>query len=183
MGLGFEKRKVFVGIKDGKVQRKLDGGGTEAFDFIEGELVGISASDVEMKFGTAKMLQLELRDRETEEVFSLGTSLHGSIGRSIINSLSSAKAFGLLHIRPYVNKGGYNAVFITNDGAKLSWSAPFPDKKVDSRGNEDDTDRRVFTEELFREVREKFYHPGNLAVPPEGGLNGNPVITDDDVPF
>lgn len=176
MGLGHEKRKIFIGIKDGKVQRKMDDGSREAFDFIEGELVGISAPDVEMNFGTAKMLQLEIRDRETGEVYTLGTSLHGSVGRSVLNSLSSASALGLLHIRPYLNKAGFNAVFITNDGAKLSWLAAFPEKKCDSQGNEDDADRRAFTEELFRKVKDVVYHTG-------GGPNGNPVITDDDVPF
>lgn len=183
MGLGHEKRKVFLHIKDGQVHRKTPDG-TETFDFAEGRVRSVKAADVEMKFGPVRMLEVEIED-DAGELFCLGTSLHGSVGRSIVNSLASVDRLGVVRFRPYTNKKGYNAIFITSDGQRLSWKEPVPELKVNKQGDTDDTDRVVFTERLVKEVAAKLNgvadrpapeHPAPAAATFQGA-------TDDDIPF
>lgn len=154
MGLGFEKRKTYLSIKDGKIQKKT-ATGAEAFDFVEGRLVNVATESVEFTFGDAQMLKLDIQDPETNEVYCLGMSLQGSVARSLLNSLSSAADFGAIHIRPYQNKAGYNAVYVTGNGERLSWAQQLPQRKADLKGNVDDSELREFTERMAAEVADK----------------------------
>ncbi len=182
MGLGHEKRRVFLHVRDGQIHRKLENGGTEAFDFVEGRVRAVKTADVELKFGPVRMLEIEIEDG-SGETFCLGTSLHGSVGRSILNSLASVDRLGVVRFRPYKNKSDYTAMFITSDGERLNWKEPVPEKKVDKHGVVDTTDREVFTERLVKEVAAKLN--GGPAVSPQGNPAGEPFqgATNDDVPF
>ncbi len=191
MGLGFEKRRIYLGIKDGKVQRKNPDGGSEAFDYVEGHIQAVRTESVDFKFGETRMVKFDILDPESQELYCLGLSLHGSVARSILNCLVGAGRLGLVHIRPYKNKAGFNAVFLTNDGAKLSWAEPFPEKTVDRKGVVDDSAREAYTEELAVRVINKVAAErqgwpasgAGVAAPLSMGTDHAQVNIDDDIPF
>ena len=122
MGFGVEEKTRFCSItKDARIGVKVNGE-MRLYDFVEGRLEGLAVREVLFGGEPAEMLSVLLRDEEGP--LSVGTSLHGSAGRSIVLSLASEPRRGLVKIRPYKNKAGYTSVAVSLNERQLRWAEP-----------------------------------------------------------
>ena len=149
MAFGNDLPVRYCSIRDGHVQRKTSAGATEVFDYVEGQLDGVTLADRDFGHQPTEMLIVTLKD--DEGLIRLSTSAHGGIGRATILSLSSMDRPGIVKIKPYVNPKGYNSVSVFGDGQPLRWSEPLADIQDDGNGP-DDAARRDQIHRLVKKV-------------------------------
>lgn len=169
-----ERRKTYLNIKDGAIVKRTPEGAEEKFSYVEGRLEGISQKERTFRGEIVVYWYIDLRDTETGELYSLGSSYSSNTFKSIIlqlaseEGLESVKNGSTIRIEPYT-KNGYDKVQVWGEGVKLDWVTkqlpPIEETTIGGRRIKDDTKRMALIVSLAKEVRD--------SLPQRGRSNGN----------
>jgi len=124
--LGQEQKRVYLNISEGKIRRQTDQG-VQTFDFVEGDLEKIYTRDREFRGERVPYWYLDIRDRSTGDLYSLGISAKSGVWRSLILSLGSEDFNPLLPVKinPY-KRGQYDRVSVYSGDQRLDWVSDLP---------------------------------------------------------
>lgn len=123
--LGQADKKIYLNITEGKVVRRTERGVLK-YDYVEGELERIYPREREFRGEKVPYWYIDLKDKETGDIYSLGLRSSSGVWRSLILSLGSAKHFLLpVRIAPY-RKGEYDRVSVYLGEDRLDWISDLP---------------------------------------------------------
>lgn len=152
-------RKIYLSIAKGKVERTLENGQKESYNYVEGRLEQIHSKERTFGSDTVKYWYLDLRDGE--ELYSIGCPVYSGVLRSIILSLASEQSLSpntLIRLETY-EKNGYTKVSVFADGVGLDWiTKELPavkTQKVGGRTVKDESERDAYIESLIDSIQKR----------------------------
>jgi len=179
--------------KSGHLVRRDAAGNAQAYDFIEGRLVGVRVVVVDGHYGQSEKLQLDFEDGG--ELYRVSMGYRTGHARSIVLALAGVERFGVVRLSTWrKDEDGYIRAAVRNDGELLRWAHPLPPAGVDEAGEKDTRTRDEFVDQLLEGIKAR------LAGAPVGPLDqaasltadvrlrrlqaaATETITEDDVPF
>ena len=127
--LGQTDKKIYLNITEGKVVRRTERGVLK-YDYVEGELERIYPREREFRGEKVPYWYIDLKDRETGSIYSIGLRSSSGVWRSIILSLGSVESFLFpIKICPY-RKGEYDKVVVYSGDTRLDWVSELPPVEV-----------------------------------------------------
>lgn len=90
----------------------------EKWNVLTGELEKIELSSYEYEWQKRDTVKITIADVTEKYVISTAFT---TIAKSLLNSLASAETFWQLELKLYVNKKGYNSIYVANDNTRLEW--------------------------------------------------------------
>lgn len=157
-----ERRKTYLNIKDGAIVRRTPEGEEERFTYVEGRLEAISQKERTFRGEVVVYWYIDLRDEESGELYSLGSSYGSNTFKSIILQLASEKGLesvkngSTIRIEPYT-KNGYDKVQVWGEGVKLDWVTnqlpPVEETTIGERRIKDDTKRMALITSLTEQIK------------------------------
>lgn len=90
----------------------------EKWGFIEGRITRAEVGVFSWEGKDNKTFKLTFEDEENRYVLD---SSYSMVGVSLVNSLLSLEEFGLINVGIYLNKSGYPALSVKNNGEKVNW--------------------------------------------------------------
>lgn len=157
-----ERRKTYLNIKDGAIVRRSPDGEEERFSYVEGRLEAISQKERTFRGEVVVYWYIDLRDEESGELYSLGSSYGSNTFKSIIlqlaskDGLESVKNGSPIRIEPYT-KNGYDKVQVWGEGVKLDWVTkqlpPIEETTIGGRRVKDDSKRMAYISSLAEQVK------------------------------
>ena len=157
-----ERRKTYLNIKDGAIVRRSPDGEEERFSYVEGRLEAISQKERTFRGEVVVYWYIDLRDEESGELYSLGSSYGSNTFKSIIlqlaskDGLESVKNGSPIRIEPYT-KNGYDKVQVWGEGVKLDWVTkqlpPIEETTIGGRREKDDRKRMAYISSLAEQVK------------------------------
>lgn len=115
-------RKVYLNVKEGAIVRRTDSG-EERYSYVEGLLESITTREREFRGERVIYWYIDMRDRDSGELYSIGFPYGSNVFKSVILSLASYEALTrktLVRISPYM-ANGYDKVSVICDAIKTSW--------------------------------------------------------------
>lgn len=148
-----QRKKIYLNIKNGVLVRRTSQG-EESYGYVEGVLEALTQRERNFHGETVLYWYLDLRDEQTDELYSLGFPYASNTFKSIILQLASkegaesVKRGSTIRIEPY-SKNGYDKVQVWGiDGVKLDWITkqlpPIEKTVVAGRTIKDDTKRMEY---------------------------------------
>ena len=157
-----ERRKTYLNIKDGAIVGRSPDGEEERFSYVEGRLEAISQKERTFRGEVVVYWYIDLRDEESGELYSLGSSYGSNTFKSIIlqlaskDGLESVKNGSPIRIEPYT-KNGYDKVQVWGEGVKLDWVTkqlpPIEETTIGGRRVKDDSKRMAYISSLAEQVK------------------------------
>lgn len=157
-----DRRKTYLNIKDGAIVRRTPEGEEERFTYVEGVLEAITQRERTFRGEVVVYWYIDLRDEESGELYSLGSSYGSNTFKSIIlqlaseDGLESVKNGSTIRIEPYT-KNGYDKVQVWGEGVKLNWVTkqlpPIEEATIGGRRIKDDTKRMALITYLTEQIK------------------------------
>lgn len=171
-----ERRKIYLNIKGGAIVRRTPDGEENSFSYVEGRLEAINQKERTFRGEVVIYWYIDLRDDESGELYSLGSSYASNTFKSIIlqlaseRGLESVKSGSTIRIEPY-SRGGYDKVQVYGGGVKLDWVTkqlpPVEETTIGGRRIKDDSKRMALISSLADNIKS--------AIPPHRG-DGKKVL-------
>ena len=156
------RKKTYLNIKDGAIVKRTPEGKEERFSYVEGRLEAISQKERTFRGETVVYWYIDLRDTESGELYSLGSSYGSNTFKSIIlqlaseEGLESVKNGSTIRIEPY-NRNGYDKVQVWGEGVKLDWVTkqlpPIEETTIGGRRIKDDSKRMALITSLTERIK------------------------------
>lgn len=162
MATAQQRSKTYLNIKEGAIVKRTPQG-EERYSFVEGVFENLSQKERTFRGETVLYWYIDLRDKETGELYSLGFPYGSNTFKSIILQLASIDGLrtirnaSTVRIEPY-SKNGYDKVQVWGeDGVKFDWATkqlpPVEQTTIAGRSVKDDTKRMAFICSLANNVR------------------------------
>lgn len=195
MPLGVEKRPTYLNVdKSGHLVRRDAAGNAQAYDFIEGRLVGVRVVVVDGHYGQSEKLQVDFDDEG--ELYRVSMGYRTGHARSVILALAGVERFtGLVRLSTWrKDEDGYIRAAVRHNGELLKWARPLPPAGVDAAGEKDTTDRDELIDHLLADIQARLAGE-RVAAPDANDITadvrvrraqataGHDAVDDDDVPF
>lgn len=155
------RRKTYLNIKNGAVVKRTDKG-EESYSYVEGRLEAITQKERIFRNESVIYWYIDLRDRESGELYSIGSPYGSNTFKSIVLALASKvgldviKEGGSIRIDPYTKKG-FDKVVVWADGTQLDWVVktlpPVDEAMIGGRKIKDDSKRMEFISSLVEQIR------------------------------
>ena len=172
-GLGNNERKIFLGIYMGKITcRSSRDAERETYDFVEGELTGITRHDANINGKDISFYDFAIKNRGDKYVLSV--PMDGSVARGIILPLANIPTFSgvLLRISPWL-KNDYTNISVYAHGQKVNWvvepkELPALEEVVTKGGKKfvDDSARMDFINDLVDQINKRLAAEANASPSP-----------------
>lgn len=117
--LGVKKSKIYLNIKEGKIVHRATTGAEALYDYVEGNLVGITKKEREFKGESLLYWYLDI-EADNGDIYSLSAPYNSGVVKAILNSLASVENLGRVKIETY-QKGDFTKAVVYNNGERLSW--------------------------------------------------------------
>lgn len=154
------RRKTYLNIKNGAVVKRTDRG-EESYSYVEGRLEAITQKERIFRNESVIYWYIDLRDRESGELYSIGFPYGSNTFKSIILALASKEGLkviengGSILIDPYT-KNGFDKVVVWADGVQLDWVVktlpPVDEAMISGRKIKDDSKRMEFIASLVERI-------------------------------
>lgn len=156
--------KTYLNIKEGAIVKRT-AQGEEKYTYVDGYLTSLHQKERSFRGEIVMYWYLDLRDGQSNELYSLGFPYGSNTFKSIIlqlasdNGLQAIRDRSTLRIEPYRGENGYDKVQVWGEGVKLDWVTrqlpPVMETTVGGRKIKDDTERMNFICSLANKIQEQ----------------------------
>lgn len=143
-------RKIYLNIKEGRLIRHNEDHSETPFQYVDGCVEQIFQKERTFRGEKVLYWYIDMRDRESNELYSLAFPYSSNVFKSIVLALVSDEALTkdtVVRIEPY-KRNGYDKVTVWSDGVKLDWIVkvlpPIEVVTFGSKSVKDDSKRMQF---------------------------------------
>lgn len=154
------RSKTYLNIKDGAIIKRTPEG-EEKYSYVEGTLTSITQRERTFRNEVVLYWYIDLRDKDSGELYSLGFPYGSNTFKSIIlqlannDGLKAIKTASTIRIEPYT-KNGYDKVQVWGGGVKLDWVIkelpPIKETVAGGKRVKDDSNRMAFIASLSKNI-------------------------------